>query len=132
MIGSRSFDGDHFGGIDDLVDAGVAVLESYDRGDKDCCLPASKKNQPTYKDYQRTVGEDAIRVRAGDTIDLDPLVTVTVVAAGGMVIGETGTSDADDENDMSVTVLSIFVASKPSSGGIYTPTPKAKSHSGIS
>src|SRR5687767_3082026 len=30
---------DHFGGIDDLVDANIAVLESYDRGDKECCLP---------------------------------------------------------------------------------------------
>src|SRR5688572_15256874 len=82
---------DHFGGIDDLVDAGVPVLESYDRGDKGpCCLPAAKRNQVTFKDYQRTVGEDAIKLRPGDTINLDPLVTITVIASGGLVIGEPG------------------------------------------
>src|SRR5688572_21261445 len=82
---------DHFGGIDDLVDAGVPVLESYDRGDKGaCCLPPAKRNQPTFKDYQRTVGEDAIKLRPGDTINLDPLVTITVIASGGLVIGEPG------------------------------------------
>ena len=64
---------DHFGGIDDLVDAGVPVLEAYDRGDKACCVPAAKKAQTTFKDYQRTVGEDAIQVRPGHAINLDPL-----------------------------------------------------------
>jgi beta-lactamase superfamily II metal-dependent hydrolase len=86
---------DHFGGIDDLVDAGVPVLEAYDRGDKDCCLPPAKKKQRTYIDYQRTVGEDAIQVRPGHAINLDPLVTITVIAAGGVVVGETAATDAD-------------------------------------
>jgi len=80
---------DLVGGIDDLVDAGVPVLESYDRGDKGpCCLPASKRNEPTFKSYQRTVGEDAIRLRPGDTINLDPLITITAVASGGLVVGD--------------------------------------------
>jgi hypothetical protein len=47
---------------------GVPVLESYDRGDKACCLSTKKKNEPTVKDYMRTVGEDAIALRRGDTI----------------------------------------------------------------
>lgn len=108
---------DHFGGIDDLVDAGVPVLESYDRGDKACCVPPEKKKQPTYIDYQRTVGEDAIQVRPGDAINLDPVVTITVVAAGGVVIGETTPSDADDENDMSVALLINFRGFKAFFGG---------------
>jgi hypothetical protein len=36
----------------------VPVLESFDRGDKG--VPAaSNKDEQTFKDYQRTVGEDA-------------------------------------------------------------------------
>jgi beta-lactamase superfamily II metal-dependent hydrolase len=108
---------DHFGGIDELVDAGVPVLEAYDRGDKACCLPAAKKKQPTYIDYQRTVGEDAIQVRPGHAINLDPLVTITVIAAGGVVVGETTPSDADDENDMSVALLINFRGFKAFFGG---------------
>ncbi len=60
---------DHFGGIDDLVRLGVPVLESYDRGDKACCLPDEKKRQQTFRDYQATVGEDAHTLRAGGVID---------------------------------------------------------------
>jgi competence protein ComEC len=99
---------DHFGGIDDLVDAGVPVLESYDRGDKECCLPTSKKNQPTFKGYQRTVGEDAIALRAGDTLRLDPLVTMTVVSSGGVVMNEPNPTAGAEENDMSVSLLINF------------------------
>lgn len=55
---------DHFGGIDDLVGMGVSVLESYDRGDKECCLSDEKKEEVTFIDYQAAVGEDAIELRA--------------------------------------------------------------------
>lgn len=114
---------DQFGGIDDLVDAGVPVLEAYDRGDKECCLPASKKNQSTFKDYQRTVGEDAIKLRPGDTIDLDPLVTVTVISAGGVVMNEASPTPGADENDMSVSLLINFRGFKAFYGGdIEAPT----------
>jgi beta-lactamase superfamily II metal-dependent hydrolase len=100
---------DHFGGIDDLVDAGIPVLESFDRGDKECCLSESKKNETTFKDYQRTVGEDARPLRPGDTIALDPLVTITCIASGGFVVGEgeDGT-EAEEENDKSVALLITF------------------------
>jgi phosphoribosyl 1,2-cyclic phosphodiesterase len=55
---------DHYGGIDDLVEKlTVPVLESFDRGDKECCLSAKKKKEPTFIDYQRAVGEDAIDLR---------------------------------------------------------------------
>lgn len=97
---------DHFGDIDDLVDAGVMVLESFDRGDKDCCLDDKKKAEPAYKDYLRTVGEDAHPLRAGGTITLDPLVTITAIASGGVVQGEGVTGER--ENDMSVALLLTF------------------------
>ncbi len=114
---------DHYGGIDDVVKAGVPVLESYDRGDKDCCLPQSKKNQPTFQDYQRTVGEDAIPLRRGDTINLDPLVTIAVISSGGVVIGETNPTTGVDENDLSVSLLLTFGGFKAFFGGdIEQPT----------
>ena len=34
-----------------------------------------------FKGYMRTVGEDAIPLRSGDTIALDPLVTITSLEA---------------------------------------------------
>ncbi len=114
---------DHYGGIDDLVDLGVPVLESFDRGDKVCCLPSSKKNQVTFKDYQAAVGEDAIPLRQGDTITLDPLVTVTTISSGGVVIGETSPSTGVDENDMSVALLLTFGEFQAFFGGdIEEPT----------
>jgi competence protein ComEC len=108
---------DHFGGIDDLVDAGVPVLESFDRGDKDCCLPQAKKNQTTFKDYQRTVGEDARSLRPGDAITLDPLVLITCISSGGRVVGEVGGSGGAEENDMSVSLLVEFRGFKAFYGG---------------
>jgi competence protein ComEC len=98
---------DHFGGIDDLVDMGVPVLEAFDRGDKSS-VPAAKKAQKTYKDYIRTVGEDARPLRRGDTIALDPLVTITCISSGGVVTGETNPVPGGEENDLSVSVLVSF------------------------
>ena len=108
---------DHYGGIDDLVDMGVPVLESYDRGDKACCLSTKKKNEPTFKDYMRTVGEDAIALRRGDTINLDPLVSITAISSGGVVIGEAMPVTGTDENDMSVSLLITFNGFKAFFGG---------------
>ena len=113
---------DHFGGIDDLVDMGVQVLESYDRGDKDF-LPASKKAQKTFKDYMRTVGEDAITLHRGDTINLDPLVTVTCISSGGVVVGEANPVPGAEENDLSVSLLLTFDGFRAFFGGdIEQPT----------
>ena len=47
---------DHFGGIDDLVNMGVLVVAAFDRGDKECCLSAKKKKEPTFLAYQKAVG----------------------------------------------------------------------------
>jgi competence protein ComEC len=114
---------DHFSGIDDPVDLHVPVLEAYDRGDKACCVPASKKNQQNFKDYLRTVGEDAIALRRGNTIDLEPLVAVRTIASGGVVIGEQNPVPGVDENDLSVARLVTFGDFRAFFGGdIERPT----------
>jgi competence protein ComEC len=117
---------DHFGGIDDLVEMGVEVLEAYDRGDKSF-LAASKKSQGTYKDYMEWVGEDAQRLRPGDTIDLDPLVTVACIAASGSAVGNTTSVDLseDHENDFSVSLLLSFAGFKGFFGGDTEQTTEA-------
>ncbi len=74
---------DHYGGIDDLVGLGVTVVNSYDRGDKLCCLTAAKRAQPTFVGYEGTVGAMAEHLTRGETIPLDPAMTVTVVTSGG-------------------------------------------------
>ncbi|OFV95845.1 MAG: hypothetical protein A3H28_08915 [Acidobacteria bacterium RIFCSPLOWO2_02_FULL_61_28] len=114
---------DHFGGIDDLVDAGVPVLESFDRGDKECCLTPAKKAEPAFKGYMRTVGEDARRLAHGDAITLDPLVTIAAISSGGVVVGETNPVTGHDENDMSVSLLITFAGFKAFFGGdVEAPT----------
>jgi competence protein ComEC len=117
---------DHFGGIDDLVDMGVPVLEAYDRGDKACCLSSSKRAEQTFNEYQRAVGENAHTLRAGGTIDLDPLVTITAVSSGGDVIGQRNPVLGRDENDMSISLLIAFRGFKAFFGGdIEAPTEAA-------
>jgi beta-lactamase superfamily II metal-dependent hydrolase len=114
---------DHYGGIDDLVKLGAPVLESYDRGDKECCLSSQKKGESTYVHYQREVGEDAIPLRRGMTIPLDPGMTVTCISSGGTVIGEANPATGVDENDMSVSLLITYGAFRYFIGGdIEEPT----------
>ncbi len=98
---------DHFGGIDDLVDLGIPVLEAYDRGDKQF-VPATNRAQPTWRGYLRTVGEDAIHLHRGETIDLDPLMTIRCIGSGGTVIGEVNPTPGHEENDMSVSLFITF------------------------
>lgn len=95
---------DHYGGVDELVDAGVVIDRAYDRGDKDF-LPASKRNEARFKDYQRTVGGRAVALTRGETIPLDPEMLVTCIATGGTVLGELDPVPGADENDMSVALL---------------------------
>lgn len=66
------------------MDAGVIIDRAYDRGDKDF-LPASKRNETRFKDYERTVGGRAVALTRGETIPLDPEMRVTCVATGGSV-----------------------------------------------
>ena len=98
---------DHYGGIDDLVALGVAVTNAYDRGEKDE-LGAGKQAEPTFVGYQAAVGSRAEQLDRGETIPLDPAMTVTCVASGGMVIGELNPTVGTDENDMSVALLVQF------------------------
>ena len=75
---------DHYGGIDDLINNHqVAVLESYDRGEKNY-IPASKRNSTTFPGYTNAVGEDAIILRPGDEIQFDPEIRVTCISSSGV------------------------------------------------
>ena len=114
---------DHFGGIDDLVNRGVAVLEAYDRGKKEFVDEGDLDNG-TFEDYMAAVGEDAHPLRPGDTFDLDPLVTVTCLAASGLVTGEPdGPPPSNDENELSVSLVLSFAGFKAYFGGdTHTPT----------
>jgi competence protein ComEC len=117
---------DHFGGIDDIVRVGVLVVESYDRGDKECCLSDAKKEEDTFIDYQAAVGDDAIELRAGHLITLDPMVTITAVSSGGRVMGQADNSTGVDENDMSVSLLINFRGFKAFYGGDIEALTEAK------
>lgn len=76
---------DHYGGIDALINNHqVAVLESYDRGEKNH-IPASKRNSSTFLGYNNTVGEDAIILLPGDEIIFDPEIRVTCISSSGVV-----------------------------------------------
>jgi beta-lactamase superfamily II metal-dependent hydrolase len=97
---------DHAGGIDELVGAeGVEVGTAYDRGDKDF-LDAERLDDAFYMNYQNALGEDAEVLRRGESVDLDPDMTVTCVAHGTAVLGEEDPIDyGSNENDMSVALL---------------------------
>lgn len=96
---------DHYGGIDELVrDLGVTVGQSYDRGDKQF-IPASKRNGPRYTEYQQTVGNSADQLTRGETIPLDPAMSVTCIASGGVVLGEEPPVHGENENDVSIAFL---------------------------
>lgn len=109
---------DHYGGIDELtVPPAVPILHAYDRGDKSF-LPVSRLNSARYRDYQTTVGQNAVALTRGMTIPLDPLVTVTAIGAGGAVLGETNPPvPTDDENDMSISLLLTFAGFRYFIGG---------------
>lgn len=106
---------DHYGSIDELVDDGVPVLESFDRGRRDL-LSEEDKQGARFRDYMRTVGEDAVALHPGDTIDLDALVKVSCIASSGEVLGATPVA-SHDENDLSVSLLLEFAGFKAFFGG---------------
>ncbi len=110
---------DHYGSIDDLVNNGVPVRVSYDRGEKDR-LTDSKKNSPAYMAYDTTVGENAISLVRGDTIPYDSAIQVLCIAANTHVIGEEFPTDSDDENDNSVCLLISYGEFKYFIGGDVT------------
>ncbi len=114
---------DHYGGIDEVVAAGIPVGTGYDRGDKGF-LPRSKLIDATYKDYDAAVGHSAHHLMRGETIDLDSLMTVTCISSGGVVLGESDPPQSGgEENDMSIGVLITFGGFRYWIGGdTETPT----------
>lgn len=100
---------DHYGGIDDLVEAGITMVNSYDRGDKVCCVDSSRKAGETFQDYQAAVGHRADHLTRGETIPLDPSMVVTVISSGGVVLREPDPPNTgENENDMSIGLLIRF------------------------
>lgn len=99
---------DHYGGIDELVrDFGTTVVNSYDRGDKQF-IPQSKRDGPRFTEYEETVGNRAEHLTRGETIQLDPAISVSCVAAGGVVLGEELPVPGENENDVSIALLIQF------------------------
>lgn len=99
---------DHYGGIDELVEnKGVTVTHAYDRGDK-AFIPQSKLNGSTYKGYDRAAGSGAEQLTRGETVPLDPSLTVTCISAGGVVLSEEDSIPGTDENDMSISLLVTY------------------------
>lgn len=96
---------DHDAGVAELQGApAVPVGEAYDRGDKEF-LPASTTSGARFVEYQAAVGSRAHHMQRGDVIHVGD-VSVTCVASGGVVLGETDpVTTGRDENDMSVAVL---------------------------
>jgi competence protein ComEC len=100
---------DHYGGIDELTQSpAISIANAYDRGDK-TFLPASRTDSPTYREYDTAVGSRAVHLMRGESIALDPLMQVTCISSGGVVLGEQDpVQPASDENDMSISLLIQF------------------------
>ena len=99
---------DHYGGIDEVVASGVTIRNVFDRGDKTVQALGDKLTQPRFLDYENSVGHRADALTRGETIDLDPSITIRVISSGGVVLGEQNPTTGHDENDMSVTLLIQF------------------------
>jgi competence protein ComEC len=107
---------DHYGGVPDLLtNEGISVVKAYDRGDKDHL--GTKANDNDFKAYQAQLGNRATGLKPGDTIDLDPTMTVTCVSSSGAVIGDQHPSPVPDENDNSVSLLITFGGFRYFTGG---------------
>lgn len=122
---STHYHEDHYGGIDELVNLGVGVGTSYDRGDKDF-LPAKKRNETAFKDYLGAVGNHAVPLTRGETIPLDPEMSVTCIATGGVVLGEENPVPGEDENDMSIALLIQYGGFRYFIGGDIVNTTEGK------
>lgn len=83
-------------------------------------------NKPRFKEYRIAVGNQAEQLARGETIALDPEITVTCVASGGMVIGEGNSTPGVDENDKSVALLVEFKSFEYFVGGDITLTTEGK------
>jgi beta-lactamase superfamily II metal-dependent hydrolase len=115
---------DHYGGIDEVVAAGIPIGTAHDRGDKAFLPPEKLTDDDTYRDYDTAVGHSAHHLTRGETIDLDPLMTVTCISSGGVVLGENDPPQpGGEENDMSIGLLITFRGFRYWVGGdTETPT----------
>lgn len=97
------YDSDHMGGIDKLVGRGVVVNSWFDRGgwdSADSCSP----NTSQFCQYSNTA-RIATALHPGWMIDLDPDVTIRVVASNGRVGMLSPYPDPTEENALSVTLV---------------------------
>jgi beta-lactamase superfamily II metal-dependent hydrolase len=99
---------DHYGGIDEVVGAGITIRHVFDRGDKTVQSLGDKLTKPRFREYEDSVGHRADALTRGETVDLDPTMTIRVISSGGVVLGEQNHTTGHDENDMSVTLLIQF------------------------
>lgn len=102
------YDSDHMGGVDKLVESqheNIQVSEFFDRDEW-----ASKRNGTQFSQYKAAVGTPVpTKLQPGDHLDLDPDVTITVVAVNGHVRGAVNKYPHPPvENDYSVTLLLSF------------------------
>jgi len=114
---------DHYGGIDELYnEPTITIGHVHDRGDKDY-LPTSKITSKAFKDYQKTVGQNAVQFTRGESFFLGSEVQVKCIATGGVVLSEEPPVHGVDENDMSIACVITFGPFKYFNGGdIEKPT----------
>ena len=94
---------DHLGGIDELVRLGIPVRTAFDRGARDS-LSLAKQAERSYSDYIDSVGKEAITLRPGDVVEIEPSLLVRCLAAGGDVFGDNKLTVGLDENDNSLAL----------------------------
>ncbi len=117
---------DHYGGIDELEsDPGVDIGAVYDRGDKNA-LPESKLNGDRFVEYENAVGQRAEHLTRGESIQLDPAMSVTCISSGGVVLAEDSPVHGAHENDMSISLLIQFGAFRYFIGGDIESTTEGK------
>ncbi len=117
---------DHYGGIDEVVSAGIPVGTAYDRGDT-AFVPVSTRSGPTFRGYQQAVGHRAIHLTRGIPIPLDPAMSVLCISSGGVVLGEDQpVQHGGDENDMSVGLLVTYGSFRYWVGGDVETATEAK------
>ncbi len=88
-----------------MIEKGISVDKTYDRGHKN---ELSDDEKEKYKKYHDTVGKDAVAIVPGDTISIDTNVAITCISSNGMITNQTGTAVGSDENDQSVSLLLKF------------------------
>ena len=100
------YDADHLGGVDTMIDSGITVDSWFDRGEKLHLRPATLDPDSEFSQYD-SLAVNETRLMPGATIDLDPEVTITVIASNCHVRGAIGHYPLTgcEENDFSIALL---------------------------